>query len=165
MYNTTEKSNFLDRRKKDLEEFYQQNYFSERNNEIVTKPVRHIEFISSGLKTQPFESIALGVKLVNINPSELITVNITSSYGRLLYTSRLQLKNKSYSNVGSMSLAGNGFSMKILKGPLIGVLEIKKYRTCSCSDTVTVSQPINIAPVKIVSVTVTIITKFKIRSS
>ena len=108
MYNTTEKSNFLDRRKKDLEEHYQQNYFSERKNQIVTRPIRHIEFISSGLKTEPFESISLGLKLVNINPSELITMNITSSYGRFLYTGRLKSKSKSYFNAVAMSFAGNG---------------------------------------------------------
>ena len=108
MYNTTEKSNFLDRRKKDLEEYYQQNYFSERKNQIVTRPIRHIEFISSGLKTEPFESISLGLKLVNINPSELITMNITSSYGRLLYTGRLKANGQSYLNAVAMSLTEKG---------------------------------------------------------
>ena len=109
MYNTTEKAKYLERRKKDLEEYYQQNYFCVRKNLIVTRPIRHIEFISAGLKTQPFESVSLGIKLVNIDTSNLLNMNITSSYGRLLSTSHLKSKNQSYFNIKPMNVKGFGF--------------------------------------------------------
>ena len=108
MYNTTEKAKYLERRKKDLEEYYQQNYFSERKNQIVTRPIRHIEFISSGLKTQPFESVSLGIKIVNIDTSNSLIMNITSSYGRLLYIGHLKSKNQSYFNLEAMNSQGFG---------------------------------------------------------
>ena len=114
MYNITEKANYLEWRKKDFEEYYKQNYykqnyFNERKNLIVTRPIRHIEFISSGLKTQPFESVSLGIKLANIDTSNWLIMNITSSYGRLLSTGHLNSKNHSYFNIKPMDVKGFGF--------------------------------------------------------
>lgn len=72
-YNETEKSQFLSRRKKDLKQFYQRNYFDQlgKNGQIITKPMQHIQFTSHGLKMAPDEHLNLGLKIINFNENNL----------------------------------------------------------------------------------------------
>ena len=72
-YNETEKAKFLTRRKNDLNQFYQRNYFDQlgENGQIVTKPTKNIQFVSSGLIMAPDQLINLGLKIIDVNENEL----------------------------------------------------------------------------------------------
>lgn len=72
-YNETEKSKFLSRRKNDLNQFYQRNYFDQlgKSAQIITKPVQHIQFISYGLKMSHDDLLNLGLKIINLDENKL----------------------------------------------------------------------------------------------
>ena len=108
-YNSTEKSTFLRRRKRDFEEFYRQNYFDQQKIEIVTKPIQFIEFISSGIQVQPFEQVSLGIKLVNLKPTELIRITIQTSYGRLINAAPMRVDDGVYFISNDLTVKGNRF--------------------------------------------------------
>ena len=72
-YNETEQEKFLSRRKNDLNQFYQRNYFDQlgESGQIVTKPTKNIQFVSSGLILAPDQLINLGLKIIDDNENVL----------------------------------------------------------------------------------------------
>ena len=83
-YNETEKAKFLSRRQKDLNQFYQRNYFDQlgESGQIVTKPTKNIQFVSSGLIMGPDQLINLGLKIIDDNENALggFEFVLTSTY-------------------------------------------------------------------------------------